>query len=109
MRVSLAARACSFLCSWRGGGLQVRTHRQGFCRHPCLPPLTFAGPGTTRHNARAARRKGGPLVVRRTGYGVVVDSVNVSVLLYAPVRSGSSAPIGCLSAIVTASLAAGPV
>ena len=47
-------------------------------------------------------------MVQRTGYGVVVDSVNVSVLLYEPVRSGSSAPIGCLSAIVTWSLATGP-
>ena len=34
-------------------------------------------------------------------YGFVVDSVNVSVLLYVPVRSGSLAPIDCLKPIVT--------
>ena len=42
-------------------------------------------------------------------YGVVVDSVNVSVLLYAPVRSGSDAPIACLKRIVSGSLLAGPL
>jgi len=42
-------------------------------------------------------------------YGVVVDNVNVRVLLYAPVRSGSVEPIDCLMPIVTASLLAGPV
>ena len=48
-------------------------------------------------------------VVSRSSYGFVVDSVNVSVLLYVPVRSGSVAPIDCLSAIVTGSLDVGPV
>ena len=32
-------------------------------------------------------------------YGCVVDRVNVSVLLYVPVRSGSLAPIDCLNSI----------
>ncbi len=44
---------------------------------------------------------------RRRCYGVVVDSVNVSVLLYAPVRSASVAPIDCLNLTVTASLEVG--
>ena len=42
------------------------------------------------------------------GYGVVVDRVNVSVLLYVPVRSASLAPIACLNVIATASLETGP-
>ena len=37
------------------------------------------------------------LVVR---HGAVVDSVNVSVLLYAPVRNASLAPIACLKETV---------
>ena len=41
---------------------------------------------------------------RVSSYGCVVDSVNVSVLLYVPVRSGSLAPIDCWKSIVTASL-----
>lgn len=41
-------------------------------------------------------------------YGVVVESVNVSVLLYAPVRSASLAPIDCLNSSVTPSLLIGP-
>ena len=41
-------------------------------------------------------------------YGFVVESVNVSVLLYVPVRSPSLAPIDCLKPIVTASLEVGP-
>jgi MFS family permease len=41
-------------------------------------------------------------------YGVVVDRVNVSVLLYAPVRSASLAPIACLNPIATESLDTGP-
>ena len=43
-----------------------------------------------------------------SGHGVVVDSVNVSVLQYVPVRSASLAPIGCLNSSVTASLETGP-
>ena len=37
-----------------------------------------------------------------------MDNVNVSVLLYVPVRSGSLALIDCLNAIATASLEVGP-
>ena len=37
-----------------------------------------------------------------------MDRVNVSVLLYVPVRSASLAPIACLNVIVTASLETGP-
>ena len=40
-------------------------------------------------------------------HGVVVDSVNVSVFAYAPVRSASVAPIDCLKSIATASLLIG--
>src|SRR5689334_7115637 len=40
-------------------------------------------------------------------YGVVVDRVNVSVLLYVPVRSGSLAAIDCLKVIGTDSLEVG--
>ena len=40
-------------------------------------------------------------------YGVVVDRVNVSVLLYVPVRSGSLAAIDCLNVIGTDSLEVG--
>ena len=42
-------------------------------------------------------------------YGAVVDSVNVSVLLYAPVRSASFALIRWLNSTATASLDTGPV
>ena len=40
-------------------------------------------------------------------YGVVVDNVNVSVLLYVPVRSGSAAPIACLNSSDTGSFEIG--
>jgi hypothetical protein len=40
---------------------------------------------------------------------VVVESVNVSVFAYVPVRSASPAPTCCLNPIVTASLATGAV
>ena len=40
-------------------------------------------------------------------YGEVVESVNVSVLLYVPVRSASLAPIDCRNCSVTASLLIG--
>ena len=48
---------------------------------------------------------------RPTGfaYGVVVLRVNVSVLLYVPVRSGSLAAIDCLNVIGTDSLEVGAV
>src|SRR3954447_13674363 len=45
-----------------------------------------------------------PIAVR---YGVVVLRVNVSVLLYVPVRSGSLAAIDCLNVIGTGSLEVG--
>ena len=41
-------------------------------------------------------------------YGFVVESVNVSVLLYVPVRRASLAPMACLKATVTGSLLTGP-
>ena len=42
-------------------------------------------------------------------YGVVVESVNVSVLLYVPVRRASVEPIACWNCRDTWSLDAGPV
>jgi hypothetical protein len=45
--------------------------------------------------------------VEQSGYGVVVDRVNVIVLLYVPVRSGSVGAIGWLKPNVTASLDTG--
>ena len=44
-----------------------------------------------------------------SAYGFVVDSVNVSVFAYAPVRNGSLAPIVCLKPIVTRSFEIGPL
>src|SRR5262245_4077452 len=44
-----------------------------------------------------------------SNYGAVVESVNVSVVEYAPVRSGSFAAIGCLKPIANSSLETGPV
>ena len=44
----------------------------------------------------------------RLAYGFVVESVNVSVLPYVPVRSASLAPIDCRNCSVTASLLIGP-
>src|SRR3954470_16488494 len=47
--------------------------------------------------------------VRRTDlYGCVVDSVNVSVFEYVPVRSGSLAAIGCVNVIVDVACDTGP-
>ena len=46
---------------------------------------------------------------RRLAYGVVVDSVNVSVFAYEPVRSGSVAPMCCLKPMLTGSLETGAV
>ena len=45
----------------------------------------------------------------RSAYGWVVDRVNVSVLLYVPVRSGSLALISCLKPTSTTSLETGAV
>ena len=60
------------------------------------------------HELMLAVRPGAP---GRSGapspYGVVVESVNVSDLLYAPVRSASVAATGCLNRSVTGSLLTG--
>src|SRR5262249_34195158 len=62
--------------------------------------------GTDNSASRPVRGgPGGP--PRRCPYGVVVDSVNVSVLAYVPVRSGSFWPIVCLKPIVSTSLLIG--
>src|SRR3954454_7081143 len=58
---------------------------------------------TPEGRARAARPSGDP----PDPYGVVVDSVNVSVLLYEPVRSASVDLTSWLYSIVTASLDTG--
>ncbi len=51
------------------------------------------------------RRQVPPRLEGFPAYGAVVDSVNVSVLLYVPLRSGSLAEIDCLRPMVTGSLA----
>ena len=56
---------------------------------------------------RDARRLRGAHPEQRGNYGAVVDSVNVSVLLYVPVRSGSLAPIVCLNVSVSAEFETG--
>ena len=53
------------------------------------------------------RRKGGGATP--IDHGFVVDSVNVRVLLYVPVRSASLAATDCLNVIGTDSLEVGPV
>jgi hypothetical protein len=67
-------------------------------------------PATPGHcgSVRAGRYSplGGIAAVR--AYGVVVDSVNVSVLAYVPVRRASVAPMCWLNAIGTTSLETGP-
>ena len=74
-----------------------------------------SGRAPLRRRARPAGRCVGvqrrPPGLRRAplAYGLVVDSVNVSVLLYVPERSGSLAPMLCENAICTASLDVGPV
>src|SRR5436190_8609628 len=63
--------------------------------------------------AGGARRRGcaaggvSVFVNRLLAQGVVVESVNVRVFAYVPVRNASLAPIDCLNAIVTASLEVG--
>lgn len=67
---------------------------------------------SARVDARSRRvpAGGGPADTRRSTlvYGVVVDTVNVNVLLYAPVRSACDAPMCWRSPIVTVSLLIGP-
>ncbi len=59
--------------------------------------------------AAAARESGAPreAAPRSHLYGVVVDSVKVSVLLYVPVRSASLDLTGCLNETLTRSLETG--
>jgi hypothetical protein len=75
--------------------------------------------GDPAHAATVGRRRRPPhptlVGSRRTKvgsplpYGFVVDSVNVNVVEYDPVRSGSFAPMCCENATVTGSLEIGPV
>src|SRR5215468_10112463 len=46
---------------------------------------------------------------RDGGHGVVVDSVNVSVFEYVPVRSASLAPMCCVNPMATDAFDTGPV
>src|SRR4051812_21990913 len=73
------------------------------------PTRGRAGPVRARSRrarvVEAGRRRRGPAGL--AVHGVVVDSVKVSVLLYAPVRSAWWAPIDCLNLPVTASLEVG--
>ena len=62
------------------------------------PPACLPAPGAPRDQSPPQSR-----------YGVVVDSVNVSVLLYVPVRRASLAPIAWRNCTVTASLLIGPL
>src|SRR5262245_58069821 len=48
-----------------------------------------------------------PAILPARGYGVVVESVKVSVFEYVPVRSASVAPMCCVNVIVTGSLDTG--
>jgi hypothetical protein len=64
-----------------------------------IPALPVRARGDAPGDGRWDRRKVPAVPVRV--YGVVVDRVNVSVLLYEPVRSGSLAPIACLNSIGT--------
>ena len=78
---------------------------------PYDPPHRRRVPASRRCAARpgAAATPAGRRGSGRECYGVVVDSVNVSVFEYAPVRSASLAPIGCLNAMSTRSFDVGPV
>src|SRR4051812_47076979 len=61
-----------------------------------------------RRGERSSWRGGHASDRRARDHGVVVDSVNVSVFEYAPVRSASEAPMACWNVTVTASLDTGP-
>ena len=67
-----------------------------------LPPVRVRQPGRS-DNGRGA------VSTAVRAYGLVVESVKVSVFEYEPVRSGSLAPIDCRKSIATASLLTGPV
>ena len=73
----------------------------------CRANVTFAEP--PGGPSLPTRRALAPPPPAKNPYGVVVDSVNVSVFEYAPVRSASVAPMCCLNAIVTGSLETGAV
>ena len=64
------------------------------------PPVSCGPPDLARLGLREEAEP-------RRLYGVVVDSVNVSVFAYVPVRSGSFAPIDCWRSIVSGSLLTG--
>ena len=65
-------------------------------------------PSARRAERETSTRRGRSPGAVRLDYGVVVESVNVSVLAYVPVRSASPAATDCLKSIVTASLETGP-
>src|SRR4029077_13569044 len=73
------------------------------------PPNQVSSPLARPSATSPARLQSVPRGVtsRSCSYGFVVDSVNVSVLLYVPLRSGSLLPIDCLNSIVTGSLDTG--
>ena len=77
-------------------------------RRRCWPCCASAGSSpsspTTGSRGRSTVWGGAGAPPHNPAYGCVVDSVNVSVLLYVPVRSGSLAPIDCWKSIVTSSL-----
>ena len=83
--------------------------------HAALRRVGAAHPGRVAvangllHRRMKAARAGDRRAAFQLLYGVVVDNVNVSVLLYVPVRSGSLALTSCLNAIATLSLETGAV
>src|SRR3954454_22598228 len=66
-------------------GLPTSNRWRLFTRNPVAPNVRLAGECPTHDGGGAPDRSGAP----GTPYGVVVDRVNVSGLLYVPVRSGS--------------------
>ena len=96
----------------QGRGRPDRRDRAKAGHAPAVRARRAVGP----ERARRARRRGlekrwgaAPKAApRRPFYGVVVDSVKVSVLLYVPVRSASLALTGCLKPTLTGSLETGP-
>src|SRR4051812_12083666 len=69
------------------------------------PPLPVAV--DVRHEQRGRRRN--KCSRRPNTHGVVVDTVNVSVFVYAPVRRASPAPMCWRNVIATAAFETGPV
>jgi hypothetical protein len=66
------------------------------------------GPGACLTDHPPTGKPAGDRRGRSLSYGFVVESVNVSVLLYVPVRRASLAPMACLKATDTGSLLTGP-